>query len=223
VRRVGITSASERADRVAAPFEVAGFAPVSVPCVRTRPSDRPVIEEMRRLVDTADLVVLTSVTAFELLWPQGAPSVPVAAVGRATAAAVRRRGGTVSTVGRSTGRALAETLDVAGKRVAFPHARGTDQETLDLIAAGAAALDAMPVYENLPVAPPADLVDAVVFGSPSAVRGWALSRSFSGVVVAAIGPVTAAAVEQEGGRVDVVADIPSYQRLAHSLAEEMLT
>ncbi len=220
--RVAITTASERADRVAALFSEAALLPVLLPCVRTEPVPQPLLDQMRRRADDADLVVLTSTTALDLVWGDSAPVAPVAAVGRITAAAVRHRGGVVSFVGDSTGRSLADAIDATGMDIAFPHAGSTDPAVLRILASKAAHLEAVAVYRNRPIPPADDPVDAVAFGSPSAVRGWTISRPLTGLVVGAIGTRTAEAVEMAGSSVNVMPERPDFGLLARALREEAL-
>ena len=221
MNKVGITTAAERSPRVEAIFAAAGLRPVRLPCVRTEAVSARVIDDVRRNADSADLVVLTSVTALNLLWGEHAPAVPVAAVGSATAAAVTERGGRVSVVGSSTGLALAAELDAPGQRVVFPHAQGTDPETLRLMASKVGSLEATPVYRTIPIPPQDDSVDAVAFGSPSAVRGWVSARSLADLVVGAIGPRTAGQVESLGGSVDVMPEVPRFELLAQALSARL--
>jgi len=221
VNRVGITTAAERAPRVEAIFAAEGLRPVRLPCVRTEAVSARVIDEVRQKAEGADLVVLTSVTALNLLWGERAPAVPVAAVGSATAAAVTERGGRVSVVGSSTGLALAAQLEASGRRVVFPHAQGTDPEMLRLLASKVGSLDAAPVYRTVPMPPQGDSVDAVAFGSPSAVRGWVSARSLAGLVVGAIGPRTAGQVEAMGGSIDVMPEVPRFDLLAQALSARL--
>ncbi|NOY55828.1 MAG: hypothetical protein GXP34_07560 [Actinobacteria bacterium] len=221
MNRIGITTAAERSPRVEAIFTAAGLRPVRLPCVRIEAVPARVIDEMRRKAERADLVVLTSVTALNLLWGEHAPAAPVAAVGSATAAAVTERGGRVSLVGSSTGLALAAEIDAPGRWVVFPHAQGTDPETLRLLASKVGNLDAAPVYRTVPIPPQGDSVDAVAFGSPSAVRGWVLARSLAGPVVGAIGSRTAGQVESLGGTVDVMPEVPRFDLLAQALSARL--
>ncbi|CAL8974954.1 Uroporphyrinogen-III C-methyltransferase [Tessaracoccus sp. O5.2] len=64
------------------------------------------------------------------------------------------------------------------------------------------------------------MYDAVVFTSATAVRNMIgiAGKPHAATVVAAIGPATAAACEMHGLRVDVVADAPTFESLAESLA-----
>lgn len=76
--------------------------------------------------------------------------------------------------------------------------------------------------------PPADvrddiktgMFDAVVFTSATAVRNMIgiAGKPHAATIIAAIGPATAAACEMHGLRVDVVADTPTYESVADSLA-----
>lgn len=64
------------------------------------------------------------------------------------------------------------------------------------------------------------MFDAVVFTSATAVRNMIgiAGKPHAATVVAAIGPATAAACEMHGMRVDVIADTPTFESVAESLA-----
>jgi len=217
---VAITTAVERAPSVEAVFAAARLQPVVLPCIRTEVAARQIIADMRERADRADLVVLTSATAVDLLWGDAAPAAPVAAVGSATAHAVTVRGGTVLIVGSSTGRQLAADVDAEGLTVVFPHAHETDPEVVRILSEKAASLLAAPVYRSVPIPPPDNLVDAVAFASPSAVRGWMLSRSLNGLVIGAIGRRTAEQIVAVGGTVHVMPDVPRFDLMAQAFSIE---
>lgn len=84
-------------------------------------------------------------------------------------------------------------------------------------------------YRTVRAAPPSadirddiktGMYDAIVFTSASSVRNMLgiAGKPHAASVIAAIGEATAAACEQHGLRVDVIADAPSFEALAESLA-----
>lgn len=221
MRRVAITTATERAGRVARSFSTVGLDPVLLPCIETRAAERPVLAAVRQLADRADLIVLTSATTVPLVWGDAAPLAPVAAVGAVTASAVRDRGGMVAYVGHGTGRDLAEAISLEGVRVVFPHAEGVDPEVVRILEERAEELDHRTVYRSVPIVPGGDPVDMVAFGSPSAVEGWRMSRTFDDVRIGVIGPRTAVAVERHGGIVHVIAEVPRFDALAEAFRSEV--
>jgi uroporphyrinogen-III synthase len=221
VKRVAVTTSSDRLASVATYFRRVGLEPIALPCVRIEPAGDEVLQAARLAATSADLLILTSARPLDLLWPDGAPPpVPVAAVGTATAAAVARRRGRVEHVGNGGLVALIDLLGASArtKRVAYPHADGTDPALLEELAECTASLAAVAVYTTVPIAPGKAPVHAVAFASPSAVRGWTLTRGLDGTVVGTIGEATAMEVTRHGPRPHVVAHPPSFAGLAEALA-----
>jgi uroporphyrinogen-III synthase len=218
VIRVAITT--DRFEGAASYFRPLGLGPVRVPCIRVEPAGADLLDRAREAALAADLLLITSVRTLDLLWPEGSmPAVEVAAVGERTAAAVQARGGRVVLTGQAGLAELAlQTAErLASVRIAFPHAAGSDPVALGAIRAQAIEVQDFEVYRTIPVAPGSTRVEAVAFGSPSAVEGWLLSRDFDGLVIGVIGPTTWEAVARHRPP-EVVAAQPSYQALAHSLA-----
>ncbi|MBU1866028.1 MAG: uroporphyrinogen-III synthase [Actinobacteria bacterium] len=220
--RVAVTTAADRGETIAAAFAGAGLTPVLLPCVRVEPAAPQVIEEARRAVVPGTVVVLSSARTLDLLWPDGsAPPVPVFAVGAATAAAIRERGGNVAYEGSEGLSALAAEADLGGRAVVLPRADGSDPIALAAIAARADSFFAPVVYQTVPQPPGDDEVDAAAFGSPSAVLGWTSVRSLDGLLVGAIGRTTAAALREAGRPPDVIAPRPAFPALASAMAREL--
>ncbi len=220
--RVGITTAADAYERFAPAFLACSLQPMSLPCIAIETTGERNAAAARNHAATADLMFVTSARSITHLWPHGGmPDTPVAAVGPATAAAVRNAGGHVLEVGDSGSHALTDILAqrIRGKSVAYPHAAGADPEVVRRLERAGAAVKAVTVYRSRPCPPPPDPVDAVVFASPSAVRGWLLARDLYGIRVAAIGPTTAAELERRGRPPDAVAPEPHLSSLAEALVE----
>lgn len=153
-----------------------------------------------------DWVVVTSARAVEPLGPGGdvPERVRVAAVGPATAAALRAHGWRVDVTGTSDAQALVEavsaTAALQGARVLFPAASLAGDTIEEDLAALGARVERVEAYRTVPRAPERrsvsdDLrrgVDAVAFASPSAVR--ALVETLSPEWPAALGPAGFAAI-----------------------------
>lgn len=220
--RVAITTVSDAAERIGRLATEAGLAPVSLPCIRTVVSPPGILDPMRSASESADWLVFTSQRAVAAMWPNGGmPAHPgVAAVGTATARAVTAAGGRVEVTGTGGAAALRSLLRgrLGGKTVVFPYARAADPATVEMLQSEAGAVVAGPAYDTVPVAPATDPVDAVIFGSPSALEGWLLTRGLSGIVVAAMGETTAAAVHASGREPDVVPPIPGAAAVVAALA-----
>lgn len=221
--RVAVTTAADGYDHLAKLALASGLDPMPLPCIEVA-ARADNLELARDLAAQADWLVITSARVVYVLWPDRAmPSTSVAAVGPASASAVERAGGQPRLVGDGGGGELAALLadKVGGRFVLFPHAAGTDRTTLETLRVAAGRLEAIPVYETRPTAPASDEVDAVVFGSPSAVRGWALSRDLDDLVLAAIGETTASALASEARPPEVMPPRPSYEDLFTLLAQHM--
>jgi uroporphyrinogen-III synthase len=99
----------------------------------------------------------------------------------------------------------------------FPHGGGSAIAGLTRLRSLCPGVEEHQIYETVSIAPGPTAVDAVAFGSPSAVRGWMLSRDLEDLVVAATGETTAAAVAHH--RVPyLIAPTPSYRSLARVLS-----
>jgi uroporphyrinogen-III synthase len=218
VIRVAITT--DRFEEAAPPFRRLALEPVWLPCIRLDRADDGVLARAREAAASAELLLISSPRTLDLLWPDSSmPAVDVAAVGDRTAAAVKVRDGRVILSGRAgLVDLVVQTADrLASSRVVFPHAAGADPMALEVIREQAADLHEFEIYRTVAVAPASTQVQAAVFGSPSAVDGWLLSRDFDRLVVGVIGPTTWEAVARHRPP-EVVATEPTYRALAHSLS-----
>ena len=219
--RVAITT--DRFAAVAGHFAGLGLTPVEAACVRIEAAEPGILDDARRAVQAADLVILGSARTVRILWPGGRmPDVAVAAVGSVSAAAAETAGARVVVVGDG---GLARLVEKAGSRlrrgkVVFPHGAGSDPHGMDRLRSMSAWLYEKEIYASIPVAPPPVEVDCVVFASPSAVEGWTLTRALEGLVVGVIGETTARAAARYGAP-DAVAPQPSYPALARALASHL--
>lgn len=222
--RIALTTTPDRAARLAPLCEEHDLEPVGLPCIESVPADEDVLDQARRAVAQADWLVVTSSRAISALWPEGdMPDVPVAAVGPATAQAVRNAGGRPVVVGDGGADELTDRIAgrLRGVSVAFPHAAGVGTNTIEALEAAGASVDARAVYEIRPVPPAADPVDAVVFGSPTAVHGWLSSRDLEGLAVGVIGGTTAGALAESAVATDVEPPHPSFEGLIAAMAEHL--
>jgi uroporphyrinogen-III synthase len=219
--RVAITTAADRSSRLADHARSHGLEPVLLPCIEVIPASDAVLRTARAFASRADWLVVTSPRAVAAVWPDGEmPPFPVAAVGRATAASVEEAGGRVGLVGEAGAGSLVARLAerTEGTFVFFPHATGASPATIAALEQAGAEVKALAVYETRPVAPGPDPVDAVAFGSPSAVQGWLLSRHLDGLVLGAIGETTARALAEVGRPPQVVPPRPDFEDLMAHLA-----
>ena len=225
VPRVAVTASVEASAGMSAELVAVGLRPVGLPCVRIQQADDATLARARAAAEEADLVVLTSSRALDVLWPQGPiPGTQVAALTAAGAARVEERGGKVVHAGTGNPSDFNAFLarKAAGKRVAYPHAEGVDPRVVVSLADAAQGLVAVAVYDWIPVAPELDPVDSAVFESPLAVEGWLQARDLSEMVVAAIGPGTAAALRRQGRGADILVRRAHFGMLAETLASALL-
>lgn len=223
--RVAVTASVEASAGMAAELVVVGLRPVALPCVRIRKADDVDLARARAAVEEADLVVLTSSRALDVLWPDGViPATPIAMLTAAGAARVEERGGRVVHVGNGNPSDFIAYLGrkAAGKRVAYPHAEGVDPRVVVSLADAAGDLVAVAVYGWIPTAPALDPVEAAVFESSLAVYGWMQARELSGIVASAIGPATAAALRRHGRGPDILVRRPLFGMLAETLASALI-
>ena len=218
--RVAITTTEDRFDGVASTFLVHGLEPVGLPCIRIRPAGDGVLRSVRDAIASVRHLMVSSARSVEALWSDCTNlDADFYVVGSATAEAVERHGGTVRLEGAGGLTDLVDRLVPLGlRRLVFPHADGTDLDAIEPLAASGVEVLSTVVYHTELLHPAGDEVDAVAFASPSAVEGWLSSRPLDDVVVAAIGPTTAAALVRRGVGVDVVPARPGHQDLAAALA-----
>ena len=188
------------------------------PLIRVAPpADEAAVRRAARQLAAYDWVVFTSVNAVTTFAAAAAaagsdfrPGVPrVAAVGPATADALRAAGIAVDTVpgeyaGRALPAAMDEALPLAGARVLLPRSAIGREELPALLREAGAEVEDLAVYRTLgnPEGAAAltralrdGALDVVTFTSPSTVRCLAEACPVlpSRVRVAVIGPATAAA------------------------------
>ncbi len=161
---------------------------------------------------------------FDLSVLAGAPP-SVAAVGPATAEAARQEGLVVKFVAsRNTGEGLAQELReyVLGKKVLLPRSDRADADLPAALSRAGAQVTDVVAYRTLAVHDAAEneleqirqgAADVITFASPSAFHSLveqigadALRRLSGRIVLAAIGPVTARAIQQAGFVAEIVAE-----------------
>lgn len=231
-RPVVLTRAAEDNVALAAALRSRGLPVVEWPALDTRPVDLPggaaAIEEA---VGRCAVICFTSRRGVEAALERvpGLPSLLstrlVAAIGPATAAALRSRGVEARwTAGGSGSRALASLLaDSAppGARVLLLRSRAADGALPDQLVASGFTVEDIRVHEPVeparPAAEPQPLA-AIVCASPSAARQviawhpWAVSAPF-----VAIGETTRSALEALGVSRVGVASAPTVEALADAV------
>ena len=220
-----VTRPAGAGDPLVAELEAHGYRVAAVPTVITRALP----------VEWSDLshfdwVVLTSAAGVEAL--PGIPAGPRwAAVGEATATALRAKGAVVEIVPEdANGAALAAAMpDPAGARVLLVRASRADPDLPDGLRRRGANVEEVTAYETVegPAESAAQLrralaepdLAAVVFASGSAVRGFARLVGTSRLPAVTIGPRTSAVAREAGFVIVAEAAGPSVQQLAEAVAE----
>ena len=218
-----VTRPGGPADPLVAELESRGYSVSSVPTVVMRALD----------VDWPDLrdfewVVVTSAAGVDSL-----PAVPAgprwAAVGQATAGALRARGVEADLVPQeSSGAALASALpDPADARVLLVRASAADPDLPDGLRKRGASVTEITAYETVegPAESAAPLrqalaspdLAAVVFASGSAVRGFIKLGGGSSLPAVTIGPRTTTAARAAGFTVVAEAAAPDVGQLASAV------
>jgi len=241
-RRIVLTAAEDTNRRLAAELAARAALPVSLPLVRIMraPLDRSWRTALAKL-STYEWIVFTSrhaVLGFcQALHAEGGDARQlagsrVAAIGPATARALRRRGilpDLVPNIATAAGLAdaLIGTELVAGTRILHPRSDLASGVLRERLTAAGAHVDDPIAYRTVLMPPDADTdlaltepCDAIVLCSPSAANN--LARRAARVraeIVATIGSVTAQAARAAGIPVQVVADSPSAAGVVMALEE----
>jgi uroporphyrinogen III methyltransferase/synthase len=247
-RCVLVTRPRPQAGSLAARLEAYGAEVVALPTIRIEPPDdwAPIDEAIRTLAGYR-WVVFTSVngvTAFSErlrragLDAQSLAGRRVAAIGPETAEALRRAGiepDRVPAEYRAEGLLLAlETEVTRGDAVLLVRAAEAREILPQELEARGVRVTVAPAYRTALVREGADYarallearrIDAVTFTSSSTVRGFAAllgaadaRRLLQGVVVAAIGPVTAETASEHGLHVTVMPHEYTVPALADAIA-----
>ena len=229
-KRIVVTRPQAQAAGFCQKLADAGAIPIPFPTIRITPmpDTKRLDEALRRLNDYA-WIVFTSVNGVAYCWDRldavaqvGLPaSLRVAAIGPATAQALRDRGVEPDFVpAEFIAERIAEGMgDVAGQAVLLPRAEEARKTLAEMLTRRGALVDEIPSYRTVAEAPPPDAfaalragVDALTFTSSSTVRHFAAlvkDRAPHGVqdaLVACIGPITAETARSLGYEVATVAD-----------------
>jgi uroporphyrinogen-III synthase len=246
-RRILVTRARHQAGKLSEGLRALGAEPVEVPVLEIQPPESygPLDAALRRL-ESYDWLILTSgntvqavaeraallsITIEKLARPQ------VAAVGAATAEAVRNIGLEVDFIPESyVAESLLEGLagQLAGKRVLLARAAVARDVIPDTLRVGGAVVDVVDAYRNgLPADAPellqgalAEPIDAATFTSSSTVTHLAQAAAeagigfpLAGVPAVSIGPVTSETLRELGWPPAAEADPHDIAGLIAAVAE----
>lgn len=240
--RILITRPEGRGKDFADALAALGADPILLPTVRIEPITAvPGLEAALRRLGGYHWVIFTSANAVALFWDwlQAAGVDPatlrdrsVAAIGPATAEALRQRGLEPEFVPEDyVGEALAEGLpQVAGRRILLPRAAGSRPALPEILERRGAQVDEFHLYRavqlELELQSLYPGVDVLTFTSPSTVRGFVDQLRAAGMdplalpgspITACIGPITAEAAKAAGLTPEVVADDYTVDGLVQAL------
>ena len=223
MRAVLVTRPAGAGDPLVAELESRGYRVVAVPTVLVRP-----LEVDWPALDRFDWIVLTSAAGVEAL--PSTPSGPRwAAVGQATARALRARGIAADLVPDvATGAALGKALPAPdGARVLLVRASLADPDLPAMLRERGAEIVEVTAYQTIegPDESREDLrralsehdLAAVMFASGSAVRGFVKLGGAAGLPAISIGPRTSAVAREAGFNVAAEAATPDVRGFADAV------
>jgi uroporphyrinogen-III synthase len=223
-RRVVITRPENQAEELSSRLRALGARTIAFPVIAIvpPPPGGPLEQAIARLADY-DWIIFTSVNGVEQFWERQeetskvSETSKIAAIGPATAGALRRRG-IVAHLVPAEYRAeaiLDEIGDVAGQRILLPRADIARPALADGLRAMGAQVDEVVAYHTVQNVPDQAAftalhagVDLVIFTSSSTVRNFValtIGLDYGDPLIACIGPVTAATARELGLDVDIVA------------------
>jgi uroporphyrinogen III methyltransferase/synthase len=208
-----VTRPEPDAQHLADRLRTLGAVPIVVPAIRIEFTDPPELSDaLRRLADY-DWLIFTSRNGVTAVFRQtktiAGPR--VAAIGPATAGALRERGIEPDLIPEEyVAEAIVEALgDVSGKRILLPRADIARRALTDILRSRGAVVDEIAAYRTVSAGgklPELSDVDAVTFTSSSTVRGFLEQGAVPpGAKVVCIGPITARTARERGLAVTEVA------------------
>ncbi|MGZ4123761.1 MAG: uroporphyrinogen-III synthase [Tumebacillaceae bacterium] len=232
--RIVVTRSRSQASELCRLLEAYGGEPYEFPVINIEwPEDlRPLDATLARLAEF-DWVLFTSPNGVEMFWerllqteidPQSLAQTQVAAVGPKTAAALEKRGVTVAAVAEEfVGEGLLQTIGdriKPGDQILLPRANIARKQLPDALRARGCDVTEVDAYRTLAVTEHADelvaqfreqKIDVVTFTSSSTVKnfvkaleGHDVKALLQGVLLAAIGPITAQTAEDNCLHIDVM-------------------
>ena len=220
-KRVVVTRAREQAGPLCEQLADVGATPLLIPMIQIAPlPDQTRLDQVIQALPTYDWLIFTSINTVAVFWARWLalggqafpPDLRVAAVGAATADALRQQGVEPAFVPPEF---MAEQIanglgPLDGARILLPQAAIARHALAELLRTQGAQVDTLPVYQTLPaVLEPAALtelqqgVDVIIFTSPSTVHNFVAALQQQGIdqkilqnsQIFCIGPVTAQAVQ----------------------------
>jgi uroporphyrinogen III methyltransferase/synthase len=244
-KRILVTRPRAQAETLRTAIRDSGGEAILIPAIEIEEAaDHAELDRAIGELERYDWLVFTSANAVEAFFdrveileaaegsPKGriAARARIAAIGTATAQALRERSAEVSAAPeRFLSEAMAESLgNVAGMRVLVPGSDIARKKLGEELRARGAFVEEVAAYvtARTEIAPESleELergFDAVLFASPSAARNFAAMiggpKRLGGALVVCIGPVTAEEARRLGYRVGLVAEAHSAEGLVEAL------
>ncbi len=242
-----VTRAVEQSRELLGRLESMGATVLLFPAVSfSEPSDTAELDRAIRSLGEFDWILFTSANAVRFfscrcrklgVEPGQGGNYRCAAVGPATASAVAAEGFSVDHVAQEfLGAALARELSpsISGKKIVLPRSERARPDLPNALKAAGAEVAEVVAYQTggVGVVEPGVMraiheteVDVISFFSPSAIENMRvelgealLSRLGTKAALAAVGPVTAAALRNAGLRVDIEAPLATAESIAAAIA-----
>lgn len=215
-QRIVVTRSQEQAGTLADWLMALGAEVIPFPTIQFVPLLSEVLAAAFHHLSTYDWLLFTSRNAVKFFFAAGEESLSalprIAAIGSATAEALAEQGVVVQLMPDNfTGEELVANLgDLTGQKVLLPRSRLGRPEIVAQLQAQGAEVTEISLYDTVPMSPSPEAMselahglDAITFTSPSTVQNFCQmvpdwQSLINDVVVACIGPVTAAAAAQQG-------------------------
>jgi uroporphyrinogen III methyltransferase/synthase len=250
-RRVLVTRSQAQAGEMVAALGDAGAEAVVVPMIRlVAPDDYAAVDAALERIDGYDALLLTSANAARFFGARaGDRGVPLAGIGATVVCVGPRTAEAALAAGLPVHRVPESRFDAegvldevmravppSGRRFLLPRSEAARDVLPDGLRREGAAVDAVTVYRNVPAdtdagalraALEAGELDALTFTSPSTVKRFdalldAGSRAAAArCTIAAIGPITAAALRRVGLAPHVTPAQATARELVEALAEHV--
>jgi uroporphyrinogen-III synthase len=221
-----VTRAAHQASKLSEGLRAAGIEPVEAPVLEIQPPlSFAALDAALRAFDSYDWLIVTSANTVRALVERAeeigvplatADKLQIAAIGEATAKAVRKAGFDVAVVPENyMAESLAAVLTdrVTGKKILVARAEVARDVIPDALRAAGARVDVAEAYRNaMPADAPEQLrmvlgqgIDAATFTSSSSVthlaaaaRAAGIAFPFAGVKAVSIGPITSQTLREAG-------------------------
>jgi len=232
-KRIVVTRPAEQSASIRQMLQARGAEVIEFPTVRIEPASHPQpLQDALSRLETFDRIIFTSVNGVKHTWRwiscPWPPSIKVAAIGPATASALRAHHVEPDVIpSEYIAEALVSSLGcVQDQTILLPRASKTRPALLDLLRQAGAKVTAVTAYETHVNRPPDDAyvslvpsVDVVTFTSGSTIEGFIELTSDMNLLftTACIGPITAKAAISAGLQVHIIANTYTSEGLVTAI------